>query len=143
VCVTFPPLPEPCENMIGQSAQTLRGGFMTRISAFLLICSALTGPLLAADGALDLSFNSTGKVSTVFNSGSPINSDLAFKVLVQSDQKIVVAGWVSDITDPADMGVMRYNTNGSVDTTFGNHGFVRIGFGFLSADEAFAAARQT
>ena len=114
----------------------------TRASALLLICSALTGPLLAADGALDPSFNGSGKLSTVFNPGSPINADLAFKTLVQADQKIVVVGWILDITDPADMGAVRYNPNGTIDQTFGNHGFARVGFGFLSLDEAFAAARQ-
>ncbi|HEX3532021.1 MAG TPA: hypothetical protein VH988_33600 [Thermoanaerobaculia bacterium] len=119
----------------------IRASFLLSM-ALLLICSALTGPLLAADGALDPSFNGSGKLNTVFNPASPVNADLAFKVLVQTDQKIVVVGWVSDITDPADIGVVRYNPNGTVDTTFGNHGFTRVGFGFLSADEAFAAARQ-
>lgn len=113
-----------------------------RVPAFLLTLFLLATPLLAADGALDTSFNGTGRVLTVFNPASPINADQAFTVLVQPDQKIVVVGFLSDITDPADFGAARYNPDGTLDHAFGNNGLARVGFGIFTADEAFAAVRQ-
>lgn len=113
-----------------------------RVPAFLLTLFTLATPLIAADGTLDPGFNSTGKVTTVFNPSSPVNADQAFAVLVQPDQKIVTVGFVTDITDPADFGAARYNPDGTLDHTFGNNGLVRVGFGIFTADEAFAAVRQ-
>ena len=64
-------------------------------------------------GTLDTTFNTTGYVLTSF--GVPSN---AYSVAIQpSDQKIVVVGNI-DVSALA----IRYNTNGSLDTSFGNSG---------------------
>jgi uncharacterized delta-60 repeat protein len=76
------------------------------------------------DGTLDAGFGSGGVVTT------PIGSldDRAFAVAIQSDGKIVVAGYTATINGSAVQGsiaLVRYNTDGSPDTTgFGTNGIV-------------------
>jgi uncharacterized delta-60 repeat protein len=70
-------------------------------------------------GALDLTFNSTGKVSTAIGSAS----DVAHAVAIQTDQKIVVVGYSNNGTN-YDIALTRYNTNGALDATFGSGGKV-------------------
>jgi uncharacterized delta-60 repeat protein len=71
------------------------------------------------DGSLDTAFDGDGKVTTDFNAGN----DHPYDVAVQVDGKIVVAGCAGMLMcedDPRDdLGLARYNTNGSLDTTFG------------------------
>ena len=64
-----------------------------------------------ADGSLDTSFDTDGKVTTDFGSGD----DSARAVAVQPDGKLVVAGYAANGTDD-DFAVARYNTDGSLDT---------------------------
>src|SRR5439155_10075231 len=68
-----------------------------------------------ARGVLDPSFGSSGKVTTAsFGTG-------ARAVAVQTDGKIVVAGIATGPVDNTpDFGVIRYNTDGSLDTGFGS-----------------------
>jgi uncharacterized delta-60 repeat protein len=77
------------------------------------------------DGTLDTSFNGTGKVITsVGNSGSGA-SDLA----IQTDGKIVAAGYslaAPDNWTSADFALVRYNADGSFDTSFGGTGKIVI-----------------
>jgi uncharacterized delta-60 repeat protein len=80
------------------------------------------------NGSLDTTFDSDGKVTTDF---SP-SSDHAQSVLVQTDGKILVAG-TSDSYNGRDFALVRYNPNGSLDTTFSNDGKVTTNFDF-SAD---------
>lgn len=74
------------------------------------------------NGALDTTFGNNGKVTTHFN-GGPFDAvdDLA----LQPDGKIVAAGHaVDDVGGSVDIAVVRYNSNGSLDTAFGNGGKV-------------------
>jgi uncharacterized delta-60 repeat protein len=64
-----------------------------------------------SNGSFDTSFNGTGKVRTAFTG----NPDTAYSVTVQADGKIVVAG----STGNRDFAVLRYNTDGTLDTGFG------------------------
>ena len=68
-----------------------------------------------ADGSLDTTFGTAGKVVT------PIGSSLdqAYSVQLQPDGKIVVSGLSSDGSDDYDFALVRYNTDGSLDVTFG------------------------
>ncbi|MBK8466240.1 MAG: hypothetical protein IPL32_10455 [Chloracidobacterium sp.] len=77
-----------------------------------------------ADGSLDTTFDGDGKVTTDFPGGS----DGAYSVAVQTDGKIVAAGFSS-----GDFAVVRYNTNGSLDTTFDGDG--RVTTPVLSGDD--------
>ncbi|MCX7396244.1 MAG: cadherin domain-containing protein, partial [Planctomycetales bacterium] len=67
-----------------------------------------------ADGSLDTSFGTGGKVTTPVGT----SNDVGYSVTIQPDGKIVVAGWASNgSTD--DFALVRYNADGSLDTSFG------------------------
>ena len=77
------------------------------------------------DGSLDTSFDDDGKVTTDFLSGD----DAANSVAIQADGKIVAAGSVS-----GDFPLVRYNPDGSLDTSFDGDG--KVTTDFLSGDDA-------
>lgn len=90
-------------------------------------------------GALDTSFNGTGKVTTT-PSGSC--SGQARALALQADGKIVVAGTsCPNFTSTRNFTIYRYNTDGSLDTTFGSSGKVTVNF-YAGASEAYAVAVQ-
>ena len=76
-----------------------------------------------SDGSVDTNFGSGGKVITSFGS----DGDYAYAVVIQSDGKIVAAG-DSELSLPAssypDFALARYNSDGSLDTSFGSGGKV-------------------
>ena len=76
------------------------------------------------DGSLDTSFNGSGIVTTAIGAGT----DQSRSVTIQSDGKILVAG-NSDNGSNADFALLRYNTDGSLDTSFNGTGFVTIPIG--------------
>ncbi len=76
---------------------------------------------LPANGAADSGFDTDGKVTTDFVSGN--GNDGAVAVTVQTDGKIVAAGYAA-ISGNQDIAVVRYNINGSRDTTFDGDGRV-------------------
>ncbi|MEP6705061.1 MAG: FG-GAP-like repeat-containing protein, partial [Acidobacteriota bacterium] len=82
-----------------------------------------------ANGSLDTSFGTGGRVVTVFFCDCTIQA-----VAIQSDGKIVTAGY-HRLSASWDFLVVRYNTNGSLDTSFGSGGKVLTSFGG-SSDEA-------
>jgi uncharacterized delta-60 repeat protein len=91
---------------------------------------------LAPDGALDPDFGDGGEVVTDFGvkggcEGCYHSDERAFAVAVQSDRKIVAAGDsdVQDLCDGqghscGDFALARYNTDGTLDQSFGNAGKV-------------------
>jgi uncharacterized delta-60 repeat protein len=89
------------------------------------------------DGTLDTSFDSDGKVTTVFGA----SNDRVYSVAIQSDGKIVVAG-VSYTGSSNDFALVRYNTDGSLDTSFDSDGKVTTDFGGGN-DQAFSVAIQS
>ncbi|MDB5357034.1 MAG: uncharacterized protein JWN24_3487 [Phycisphaerales bacterium] len=81
-----------------------------------------------ANGSLDSTFGTGGRVITDFNS----NYDNISALAVQSDGKIVVVGttgWNLLGIGYNNFAVARYNTDGSLDTTFGTGGKAVIDFG--------------
>ena len=72
-----------------------------------------------ASGALDLSFNGTGKVITAIGSGN----DAAYSVALQPDGKIVVAGRCSNGTK-TDFCLARYLASGALDVSLNSTGTV-------------------
>ena len=85
----------------------------------------------AVDGDLDPTFGTGGMVMTDLNR----STDLANAVALQSDGKLVVVGQTykdNDYSDE-DFVVTRYNTNGTLDNTFGSRGRVRTDFPALAA----------
>lgn len=87
------------------------------------------------DGSLDSSFDGDGKVITTGTS-----EDLAFSSAIQSDGKIVVAGYTNNTSN--DFMLARYNTDGSLDTSFDSDGIVVTPIG-NSSDIAFSVAIQS
>lgn len=64
------------------------------------------------NGILDPSFNGNGKVTSSFG-----NDSEAFGLAVQNDGKILLGGWVN-----FQFALVRYNTDGTLDTSFGAAG---------------------
>jgi uncharacterized delta-60 repeat protein len=77
------------------------------------------------DGSLDTGFGNGGKLITPV--GAEGNDDGA-AVVVQADGKIVVAGSSESQATGHDFLLVRYNPNGSLDTSFGNGGKVVTDF---------------
>jgi uncharacterized delta-60 repeat protein/uncharacterized repeat protein (TIGR01451 family) len=91
------------------------------------------------NGSLDVSFGSGGKVITTLSA----NEDNGHSIQVQPDGKIIVAGG-ANLTYPnstGDFALLRYATDGRLDSSFGKHGVITTDF-LGSRDEAFASAIQ-
>lgn len=86
-----------------------------------------------SDGSLDSSFGNNGKVITRISSDEEAND-----LVLQSDGKIIVVG-VSTPSATKDFTLLRYNPDGSLDTSFGNSGKVITDL-FGSADIAVTVA---
>jgi uncharacterized delta-60 repeat protein len=87
------------------------------------------------NGTLDKTFSGDGKVTTNF-SASP---DIVRGVAIQTDGKIVVAGRGGS---PANFALARYNSNGTLDGTFGSGGKVTTNVNHTDANQANAVALQ-
>lgn len=110
---------------------------MKKILFLGLLCSSLTAFTQSA-GSLDASFGTGGKVVTSINAGS----DKAYSVALQTDQKIVVAGVTDNPATGKDFVCVRYNTDGSLDNTFGTNGIVTTDLQLGSDDVAYSLAIQ-
>ncbi|HYV92540.1 MAG TPA: T9SS type A sorting domain-containing protein [Chitinophagales bacterium] len=106
------------------------------IILFILFCSTT---LSAQPGSLDVSYSSDGKVTTDIN--SDFENDDANSIVLQPDGKIVAVGSFETNTNYSDFAVVRYNTNGSIDNSFGQ--VVTEVSGNYQEDAAYAAAIQT
>ncbi len=84
-------------------------------------------------GALDPTFGFGGKLALDV---SPIGPDFAYGVALQDDGRIVVVGAANGGTS-GNFAVGRFNTDGSLDSSFGNAGIV-----FTNLDEAHDVAIQ-
>ncbi len=93
------------------------------------------------DGTLDISFGTNGIVNTIVN-----NRDWPHAILLQPDGKIIVAGEYYDGTSTT-MGnyhcaMVRYNSDGSLDNTFGIGGIVTLVINQTQDDAIGALALQ-
>ena len=77
-------------------------------------------PAQALPGQLDTSFGGDGMVTTDFTSGR----DVGFSVAIQADGKIVAVGAANQRGADARFAIARYNTDGTLDPTFGGDGKV-------------------
>jgi uncharacterized delta-60 repeat protein len=76
-----------------------------------------------ANGSLDATFGTGGKVTTDFAG----NDDEAHGLVLQTDGELVAAG-VAKMSRSGDFALARYNANGSLDATFGTGGKVTTDF---------------
>ncbi len=97
---------------------------LTLLLAVALVRFFVFTPLgvLAADGDVDTGFGGDpsvpggGVARTFFGANSSDKDDIARAIALQSTGKIIAAGTTSS---PFDFALARYNTNGTLDTTFG------------------------
>ena len=99
----------------------------SRAFVTLVLLAALTSSAQAAPGDLDPSFGTGGLVTTDFGG----RGDFGLAVALQADGKIVAAGNSSTVGGPfsVNFALARYNTDGSLDPTFGNGGTILTSFG--------------
>jgi uncharacterized delta-60 repeat protein len=100
-------------------------------SALILTLFAGAQMASAADGDLDPTFGIGGMVTTDIGR----STDIGNAVAVQADGKLVVVGTTYKNNDFSgeDFAVTRYNTDGTLDLTFGRGGKVRTDFPGLAA----------
>src|SRR5262245_60604748 len=100
---------------------TLPGSMLVLVLMALIVVLPL--PLDASDGDLDGTFGIGGRITSRIPAFPNATT-------FQPDGKILIAGSVQD-TSPgssADFVLVRYNANGSLDTTFGFQGRVTTDF---------------
>ena len=79
---------------------------MKRLNLFLVAaCIFTSGIATAQPGSLDNTFGSCGKVTTDIGISS---NDIGYSVAIQSDGKILVAGWSGNYSNE-DFALVRYN----------------------------------
>lgn len=97
---------------------------------------------LAASGDLDTTFDGDGRVTSFVVPANPGRSDTTFAVAVQPNGKILAVGLSSvPSTATSDFAIVRYNPNGSLDTSFSADGRLITNFGGI--DQAFDVALQS
>lgn len=89
-------------------------------------------------GDFDPTFGDGGGVLTSVNSGE----DRAQAAILQEDGKIVVAGYTTSDVSGKDFVCLRYNTDGSLDTSFGTDGISSFDIQVGSDDIAHSVALQ-
>ena len=80
---------------------------------------------LNTSGSLDTSFDGDGRVIVPVGT----STDVCTSVALQSDGKIVLAGYSVDASSNADFSLIRLNTDGSLDTSFDGDGKVIVPVG--------------
>jgi uncharacterized delta-60 repeat protein len=98
-----------------------------------------TNFIIAQDGVLDPTFGTGGTVMTHIGP----THDWAESVAIQSDGKIVVVGYSRDDISNRYFTLVRYNSDGSLDTGFGSGGKVTTSVGVGLQDEAYSVAIQS
>jgi uncharacterized delta-60 repeat protein len=85
---------------------------------------------LNSNGELDTSFDGDGKQTTDMG---PYWTDMINSIAIQPDGKIIAAGYAEIIgSGIGGGGLARYNTNGSIDTSFGDNGKVLASYASAS-----------
>jgi uncharacterized delta-60 repeat protein len=105
---------------VGASSDTSKGVAIQPNGRIIVVGESYNGTnsdfalvRLNANGSLDTSFDTDGRVTAAVGT----SADSAAGIALQSDGKLVVAGYATFAN--GDTTVVRYNTNGSVDTSFG------------------------
>src|SRR5437773_9494914 len=109
-----------------RTARMTRHVVVTLIAAVML--PAATGRASAAPGDLDPSFGTGGIVTTPIGA-----SDKAFALVLQPDGKLVAAGSAFNGSND-DFALVRYNADGTLDSTFGTGGKVITPIGTFNDD---------
>lgn len=103
--------------------------------------SSLTVLRFNADGSVDTTFDTDGVATVLTGSGGTGSGGSGTSVAVQSDGKILVGG-AAPGPSGTDLAVVRFNANGSVDTTFGGGDGIVLTSVSLATDAALGVAVQ-
>jgi uncharacterized delta-60 repeat protein len=76
---------------------------------------------LNANGSFDGTFGKSGMIEL----GQPSTTDVALAIKSVKDGKILIGGVIQDSADVIDVALIRLNSNGTIDNTFGNQGVYR------------------
>ena len=117
----------------------------------ILVTSNASGGFITAQAGAITRYDSNGTVDATFGGGGTAASAASASALVlQSDGKILVGGAITSKVNPPQtandvgFGIIRYNPNGSLDSTFGTKGVAVTDFGATATDSsAFALAVQS
>ncbi|QNK77968.1 T9SS type A sorting domain-containing protein [Winogradskyella sp. PAMC22761] len=91
------------------------------------------------NGSIDSSFGTNGTTFTNYS-----DDDYSYSSLIQSDGKIVIGGFsYNDSTSQRDFILVRYNSDGNIDNTFGNNGITTTDLNNNSSDYGFSLAFQS
>jgi uncharacterized delta-60 repeat protein len=105
------------------SAMLLARRVAVSATVTILAFALFPQPAGAVPGALDSTFSGDGKVTTNFTA----NNDEAVAITIQTDGKIIAGGGTFFTRAPgfkSDFALARYNTNGTLDTSFSGDGKV-------------------
>ncbi|HJP65391.1 MAG TPA: delta-60 repeat domain-containing protein, partial [Actinomycetota bacterium] len=111
----------------------MRSRFGLMFAVMVSVLALIARPALAAAGDLDSTFDFDGKVVTDFTT----DGDSAGCVVIQPDGKIVAIG-----NGDGEFAVARYNSDGSLDSSFDGDGKVLTDFG-SGFDGAYCGALQS
>jgi uncharacterized delta-60 repeat protein len=109
---------------------TMQPRILTACATLILMLPVNAPSAAAAAGDLDTSFGGDGKVLTW---SAEADSALASGVAIQADGKIVAAGRAEGPRVGQAFALARYNTDGTLDATFGGDGKVLTPGGTASA----------
>jgi len=127
-----------CSRLAGALAElSLNSGRRAAVLAAVLVITSSTLALAQA-GSLDTTFGTGGIFTTNFTAYDT-TTDVA--VAIQSDGKIVLGGTIPN-GDEAVAALMRLNTNGTLDSSFGSGGIVTSDFGITDGAAVTAVAIQ-
>jgi len=118
--------------------------YSKKIVASIIMVFSFVSPLSGMAGTLDTTFNPAGiEPGTNAIPSSVVDTDIVGQsVAIQSDGKIVVAG-TTDTEGFDSYAVVRFNTDGLLDPTFGTAGMKIFSFPGSIDDSAFAVAIQS
>ena len=91
-----------------------------------------------SDGTLDSSFGSGGRVTTDFLG----SNDRIYGLALQSDGKIVAVGCGTNSSGNQDFALARYNSDGTLDSSFGSGGRVLTPFVAGQSEDAYGVVIQ-
>jgi uncharacterized delta-60 repeat protein len=104
------------------------------------------GPGLGGYSAVLVRYHDDGKIDESFGKGGITTQPLARfdstakSVALQSDGRIVIAGWAEQRGYGYDFGVARFNADGTLDSSFGNQGIAITNMGSGNNESAHAMA---
>jgi len=127
-------LHDVCHGLVVQPDEKIVFTGSARITASTGFTFDLVVGRLNPNGSLDVTFGNNGYYSL----GSPGGSVFGYDVQLQPDGKIVVCGGYSVTSANTEFLVVRLNSDGTPDTTFGGGDGISIITGNTSEDYAYA-----